>query len=96
MTAVLSQRELNRATLARQQLIQRADRPVADVVEHLVGLQAQTPHSWHVGLWSRIANFQPEDAAAQELVQEGQRLLAFTDPAATDRRVEITSPAHPE
>ena len=63
MTTVLSQRERNRATLARQQLIQRAESPVAEVVEHLVGLQAQTPHSWYVGLWSRVANFQPEDAA---------------------------------
>ena len=33
-----------------------------DVVEHLVGLQAQTPHSWYVGLWSRIAGFRPDVA----------------------------------
>jgi hypothetical protein len=64
MTAVLSQRRLNRATLARQLLLQRADRPVDEVVEHLVGLQAQTPHSWYVGLWSRIAGFRAEQASA--------------------------------
>ncbi|MDQ0614684.1 hypothetical protein QF046_002325 [Microbacterium sp. W4I4] len=63
MTAVLRQRELNRATLARQLLLQRADRPVDEVVEHLVGLQAQTPHSWYVGLWSRIADFRAEQAS---------------------------------
>jgi len=63
MTAVLSQRALNRATLARQLLLQRADRPVDEVVEHLVGLQAQTPHSWYVGLWSRIAGFHADQAA---------------------------------
>jgi hypothetical protein len=64
MTAVLSQRRLNRATLARQQLLQRANRSVDKVVEHLVGLQAQTPHSWYVGLWSRIAGIRAEQASA--------------------------------
>ena len=63
MTQVLGPRALNRATLARQFLVERTTRPVPDVVEHLVGLQAQTPHSWYLGLWSRIAGFRPEDAA---------------------------------
>ncbi len=60
---VLSPRALNRATLARQLLLQRSDRSVTEVVEHLVGLQAQTPHSWYLGLWNRIAGFRPEHAA---------------------------------
>jgi hypothetical protein len=63
MVTVLSQRALNRATLARQFLVQRTDRPVLEVVEHLVGLQAQAPHSWYVGLWSRLADFRAEQAA---------------------------------
>lgn len=63
MTEVLGPRALNRATLARQFLLERTTRPVPDVVEHLVGLQAQTPHTWYLGLWSRIAGFRPEDAA---------------------------------
>jgi hypothetical protein len=63
VTQVLGPRALNRATLARQFLLERTTRPVPDVVEHLVGLQAQTPHSWYLGLWSRIAGFRPEDAA---------------------------------
>lgn len=63
MTTALSQRELNRATLARQLLLERAARPVDEVVEYLVGLQAQTPHSWYVGLWSRIADFRAEQAS---------------------------------
>jgi hypothetical protein len=63
MVEVLSQRALNRATLARQMLMQRSDMSVRDAVEHLVGLQAQTPHSWYIGLWSRLTDFQADQAA---------------------------------
>ncbi|HEY8597719.1 MAG TPA: winged helix DNA-binding domain-containing protein [Thermomicrobiales bacterium] len=59
----LSRRALNRATLARQLLLARADLSAYDAVAHLCGLQAQTPHSWYVGLWSRLAGFRPEHAA---------------------------------
>ncbi len=69
---VLSARALNRATLARQLLLQRSDRSVSEVVEHLVGLQAQTPHSWYVGLWTRIDGFRPEHAAD---LLEGRQLV---------------------
>ncbi|OOC55994.1 MULTISPECIES: winged helix DNA-binding domain-containing protein [Nocardiopsis] len=56
---VLSRRALNRATLARQFLLRRVDRPVTEVVDHLVGLQAQTTHTWYVGLQSRIEDLDP-------------------------------------
>jgi hypothetical protein len=56
----LSPRSLNRATLARQHLLERSDRPVLDTVEHLVGLQAQIPLNPYLGLWSRLAGFAPE------------------------------------
>ncbi|MEU7769527.1 winged helix DNA-binding domain-containing protein [Nocardia sp. NPDC049190] len=64
MTQILSRRALNRATLERQLLLRRSDLPVIDAVQQLVGLQAQTPHTWYVGLWSRLASFVPERAAA--------------------------------
>ncbi|PSL56648.1 winged helix DNA-binding protein [Saccharothrix carnea] len=63
MTPVLSRRALGRATLARQFLLARAEATVPEVVAHLVGLQAQTPHTWYTGLWSRIAGFTPDRAA---------------------------------
>jgi hypothetical protein len=57
----LSRRALNRATLARQLLLARSDRTVEDAVEHLVGLQAQTPHTWYTGLWTRLSGFDPDE-----------------------------------
>lgn len=60
---VLGLRELNRATLARQFLLDRTTLPVPEVIEHLAGLQAQTPHTWYTGLWSRVEGFKPEQAA---------------------------------
>ena len=63
---ILDRRALNRATLARQGLLERRQVPVTDLVEHLVGLQAQTPHTAYVGLWCRIEGFQPE--ALSELI----------------------------
>jgi hypothetical protein len=57
----LSRRQLNRATLARQLLQERAHMPVLDAVRHLAGLQAQTVRSWYTGLWSRLHDFDPEE-----------------------------------
>jgi hypothetical protein len=59
----ISARALNRATLARQLLLERSNLPIAETVEHLVGLQAQTTRSWYVGLWSRLDGFRAEDAS---------------------------------
>jgi hypothetical protein len=56
---VLTARALNRATLARQLLLARSDRPVLDAVHHLVGLQAQVPLHPYPALWSRLDRFDP-------------------------------------
>ena len=61
MTDVLSLRALNRATLARQLLLERSELPLLDAVGHLVGLQAQEPPDPYLGLWSRVADFRPEE-----------------------------------
>ena len=59
MTKVLSRRALGRATLARQLLLDRDPRPVAEALEHLVGLQAQVPLVPHLALWDRLAGYDP-------------------------------------
>ena len=60
---VLGRRALNRATLARQLLLRRSEMSPLAAIEHLVGLQAQTPHSWYVGLGTRLEGVRPEDIA---------------------------------
>jgi hypothetical protein len=57
---VLTTRELNRATLARQMLLGREKTPALRAVERLAGLQAQLARPPFIGLWSRVAGFRPE------------------------------------
>ncbi|MFF1870478.1 winged helix DNA-binding domain-containing protein [Streptomyces sp. CB03911] len=59
--ATLSTRELNRALLARQHLLERAATTPARMVGHLLGLQAQAvSQPPYLGLWSRLDGFTPE------------------------------------
>ena len=60
---VLSACALNRALLARQHLLTRTGGSALDLVEHLVGLQAQEPQEPYVGVWSRLDDFVPADLA---------------------------------
>ena len=57
---VLTLRELNRATLARQLLLERKRLSPAAVIERLVGMQAQWPPAPYVGIWTRTSGFRRE------------------------------------
>ena len=65
---VLTPRALNRALLARQHLLQRTQLTVPQLLEHVVGLQAQAPNPPYYGLWSRLEGFGHE--ALSELVKK--------------------------
>jgi hypothetical protein len=57
---ILSARELNRALLARQLLLERSKLPLTRALEQLGGLQTQYAPSAYIGLWSRLHGFRRE------------------------------------
>lgn len=71
----LSARQLNRALLARQFLLERTGKSPVEVVEHLVGMQSQVPLSPYVGLWSRVSGFQAAGLATTLESRETVRIV---------------------
>lgn len=60
----LSRRALNRTLLARQHLLQRTPATPHELVEHLLGLQAQDPLPPYLSLGARLASFDPLELSA--------------------------------
>jgi hypothetical protein len=58
---LLTMRQLNRATLARQLLLARSAGSITQAAEQLVGLQAQLPRPPFIGLWSRVEGVQRQE-----------------------------------
>lgn len=75
MTTELSTRVLNRTLLERQLLLRRQRRSAADVIEHLVGMQAQNPTDPYFALHARIDNFRPAELEAMLTGRHAARLL---------------------
>jgi Winged helix DNA-binding domain len=67
---VLSERELNRALLARQLLLERAPISIPRALERMGALQAQYAPSMYIGLWSRVQGFE-RDALTRALERRG-------------------------
>src|SRR4051794_34865607 len=59
MERTLTQRELNRALLARQLLLERSPAAIPRALERVGGIQAQYAPSMYVGLWSRLRDLDP-------------------------------------
>ena len=76
----LTARQLNRATLGRQLLLQREPLDVADAVHRVVALQAQEPASPYIALWNRVAKFDPAalDAAFADQEVTKAQLMRIT------------------
>ena len=76
---VLTDRELNRALLARQMLLERAAVPIPRALERMGFLQDQYAPSGYIGLWTRVAGFQRGDltqALERRTVVQGTLLRA--------------------
>src|SRR5215210_4443745 len=83
----LTDRQLNRATLARQLLLRREPIDVAAAVSRLCAIQAQAPASPYLALWSRIDGFDGGDldrAFDAGTVLKGTLLRATLHVAAAD------------
>jgi hypothetical protein len=66
VTRTLTARELNRALLARQMLLERVKTPIPKALERMGGLQAQYAPSMYIGLWSRVKGLE-RDAVTRGL-----------------------------
>jgi Winged helix DNA-binding domain len=74
---ILTARELNRALLARQFLLERSSLPLIQTIERVGGLQTQYAPSGYVGLWSRMRDFRRDALTAaleQRRVMQGTLL----------------------
>jgi hypothetical protein len=98
---VLTQRELNRATLARQLLLRRVRLPVVQAVERVAGLQAQLGSTPYVGLWTRLEGFRPQTleqalkrgAAARGVLMRGTvHLVSTRDYGLFGTALDVASP----
>ena len=74
---VLSTRALNRATLARQLLLERSDASAIEAIQRLVGLQSQEVRPPFVGLWTRLQSFQQTDLTHLLLARKVVRATAM-------------------
>jgi hypothetical protein len=77
VTDRITRRELNRATLARQLLLERSTTAPLEAVRHLVGLQAQAPWAPYHQLLCRLDDVVPDDIGQLLMRRELVRISAM-------------------
>ena len=91
----LTARRLNRATLARQLLLERSELEPVAATEALGGLQAQEPASPYIALWTRLAGFEPDQLSlalhARDLVKATLGRSTLHIVSAVDYRGSVTA-----
>ena len=79
MTRTLTERELNRALLARQLLLERAKTRLPRALERIGGIQAQYAPSMYIGLWTRVDGLERDQltrALVRRSVVQGSMMRA--------------------
>ncbi|MBV9227737.1 MAG: AlkZ family DNA glycosylase [Chloroflexi bacterium] len=71
---ILTLREMNRATLARQYLLERVSLSPLEIIKRLVALQGQVSNAPYIGLWTRLQAF--EHAELTSLLESRQVVRA--------------------
>jgi len=74
---VLSTRRLNRVLLERQLLTRRRRMPPLAAIEHLIGIQAQSPRAGYVGLWTRLSGFRAGELERLMLDRQATRIAVM-------------------
>lgn len=77
MPAVLNNRELGRATLARQHLLEPSTLSVTAMVQHLYGLQAQSPTAPYFALRTRLRKFAPDELSELLISRAAVRIVCM-------------------
>ena len=74
--STLTKRQLNRALLARQMLLERQKAAPLAAIAQVVGMQAQIPRPPFGGLWTRLKDFEREDLL--RLIRDKKAVRATT------------------
>jgi len=92
---LISTDRLNRATLARQGLLERVDLDPVAALEAFGGLQAQEPASPYLALWTRLRSFEAADLAQafHERLAVKATLMRITLHAVSSRDYGLLLPA---
>lgn len=72
---VVTSRVLNRTLLQRQGLLERVPVPPMQMLDRLVGLQAQDALAPYLSLWSRVADFDPHELSGLLMTRDAVRIL---------------------